>query len=98
MRARSEEDWSLLLTSYFLHHALGGPVAAHAVDTATGWGGGGAKEDFGMRGGVGVDEMNGAGEKLPPVGNPAYYVAADVVGIVEFHLDGVECVGVNDGV
>lgn len=77
---------------------MGGVVAGHAVDAGAGRGGGGAEVEFWVRGGVGVEARDRAGEELREVLDAANDVAADevwVVGLVSGRGSGV---GGEDGV
>src|SRR5271154_4592542 len=63
---------------------LGGEVAAHAVDTATGRGRGGAEEDLGQRGAV--ERGRGPEEELARGHGAARDVAPDEIWVPLFEI------------
>src|ERR1700681_4292781 len=64
----------------------GGVVAAHAVDSCPGWGGGRADKRAGDPGAVGVWGYAGSDDDLEGVVLSGEEVTADVVGVVLFQL------------
>src|SRR5262245_28757503 len=75
--------WSI---SESTQRAPGAEVAAHAVDAAAGWRGGGTDEEARVGGRVGIEAGDRAGEELEQIGHAAGDGAADVVGIVALEI------------
>src|SRR5439155_8817169 len=65
-----------------------GEVAAHPVDSASGWGRRRADEQAGVRRRVGVESGHGPREELPEIGDTPGDRTPEVVGIVALEIGG----------
>src|SRR4051812_25096784 len=77
-------------TEHALEHAAGGPVAAHAVNTAAGRRRGRANEDVSGGRRIRIDACDRPEEQLRQVGCASADVTADVIRVVSFEVERVD--------